>query len=160
MYDITPTSVAAQEAPLRTLELLFEHGASTAKGQLLHYAALREGPDAPEVIEYLIEKGAPTNEVSYSKHPVSYKINRHFAVCTPIQKAIQRGRIDIVKTLLAYGADPTIPDSRGKTALQGVGRSSSLEELECLRLCFPGEASLWSSHSLKGRVSSNFQALI
>jgi len=36
---------------------------------------------------------------------------------TPLHEAVKRKKVDAVKVLLQHGADPTIPDSGGKTSI-------------------------------------------
>jgi hypothetical protein len=62
-----------------------------------------------------VEEGAPINEVKYEKEPVVYWEREPFGLGTPLHRAAELGKPDIVKYLLEQGADPLKLDSRGKT---------------------------------------------
>ncbi|KAI4100463.1 MAG: hypothetical protein LQ345_007455, partial [Seirophora villosa] len=62
VLDNTPLSSAASYAPLHIVKLLFEHGGSADKGNLVCHAADRKDPEAIPVLQYLVDRGAPTNE--------------------------------------------------------------------------------------------------
>lgn len=56
----TPFSVAIEDHPLATIELLHDHGADTAIGNPLHHAVMRKR-DRVEAIEWLLAHGAKVN---------------------------------------------------------------------------------------------------
>ncbi|KAF1828975.1 ankyrin [Decorospora gaudefroyi] len=114
-WDLTPTSHAMLYAPLETIKTLFQRKANTSCGQLLHYAVLRDGPDALAVVRFVVEQGAPLNEVKYKNHPVTYKEREPFGLGTPLHRAAEFGKLDIVEYLLENGANPLILDTKKKT---------------------------------------------
>lgn len=118
-WDFTPLSVAVYSASVAVVKLLFQHGGDVSKGQLLHHAVKREAPtsDVLEILQLLLERGAPINEIKYQNHPPSRRERWFFGLGTPLSQAADLGRADIVSFLLENGADPTIKDSKGKTAL-------------------------------------------
>lgn len=107
-------------APLDTIRLLFDHGGDINRGQLLHHAARREGPesDVIELMELLLSKGAPINGIQYANHPVSYSQLFPFSLGTPLHYAVAEGRLKVVAYLLEKGADPSIKDTKGRTAAE------------------------------------------
>jgi len=93
-------------APLETINALFEQGgANPLCGQLLHYAVLRDTSDALEVVRKIVEKGAPINEIKYEKEPETYIERKPFGLGTPLHRAAEFGKKDVVEYLLKMGAD-------------------------------------------------------
>lgn len=115
VWDFTPTSQAVYEAPLELIDYLFSRGADARCGQLLQHAVHRGKPDALDVVRRLVERGAPINEVKYEKEPKVYWERKPFGLGTPLHRAAELGKGDIVEYLLEQGADPLKLDSRGKT---------------------------------------------
>lgn len=114
-WDYTPMSRAVYLAPLEVVDYLFSQGAEACCGQLLQHAVLRETPDALDVVRQLVEQGAPINEVKYEKEPAVHWERKPFGLGTPLHRAAELGKLDIVKYLLEHGADPLKLDSKGKT---------------------------------------------
>ncbi|KAH6643691.1 ankyrin repeat-containing domain protein [Boeremia exigua] len=114
-WDFTPTSVAMLAAPLETINTLFERGANPLCGQLLHYAVLRDKSDALEVVCKIVEKGAPINEIKYEKELKTYFERKPFGLGTPLHRAAETGKKDVVEYLLKMGADSLKLDSKGLT---------------------------------------------
>ncbi|RMZ72652.1 Ankyrin repeat [Pyrenophora seminiperda CCB06] len=103
-------------APLETIDALFERGASPLCGQLLHYAVLRETSDALEVVCKIVEKGASSiNEIKYETELKTYTERKLFGLGTPLHRAAEFGKKDIVEYLLKMGADSLKLDSKGRT---------------------------------------------
>jgi ankyrin repeat protein len=114
-WDFTPTSYAMLAAPLETIDALFERGANPLCGQLLHYAVLRETSDALEVVCKIVEKGTPINEIKYETELKTYIERKPFGLGTPLHRAAEFGKMDVVEYLLKMGADSLKLDSKGRT---------------------------------------------
>lgn len=116
-WDITPFSAAVQGGSLSTLHLLLQHGGDTRRGQLLHFAMQRSAPDQLAVIDMLIACGAPINARMFENDPESWLYNRSGGMGTPLHKAAELGNLEVVSYLIERGADCSILDSVGRTAL-------------------------------------------
>ena len=114
-WDYTPTSYAMLAAPLETIDALFERGANPLCGQLLHYAVLRDTSDALEVVCKIVEKGASINEIKYETELQTYIERKPFGLGTPLHRAAEFGKKDVVEYLLKMGADSLKLDSKGRT---------------------------------------------
>lgn len=124
---ITPLSTAVRDAPFFIIKLLFDHGESIEHGQLLHFATSRTSTDRLQVLHYILDKGAPINDVMFQKCLESYEQQKYFGLGTSLHSASENGALDLVKVLLAKGADPLILDSRGQRAVdvaEGFGFSA------------------------------------
>lgn len=133
--DLTPLSVAVSEAPFAIIKLLFDHGGSIRHGQLLHYAVRRNSSDRLEVLQFIIDKGPRINNVMYQNRLDCYDQLKYFGIGTPLHEAAEEGKLDMVKLLLARGADPLITDARGKLAIErarSAGQSAVVEQLRPL----------------------------
>lgn len=98
--------------------LLFKSGGSIRYGQLLHYAIRRRSNDYLEVLELVLEKGPPINNVMYQEQLESYFRQRMFGIGTPLHDAAEQGQLETVKRLISAGAHPLIKNSRGRIPLQ------------------------------------------
>lgn len=126
--DITPTSAATVIGSISTINLLLERGAGIGNGQLLHYAMQRHDEDALELVELLLDLGCPINSIMFQDDPQSWAMYRAGGAGTPLCKAAERGRADIVAYLLRRGADPTIRHSNGQTVIQ-VAKNNGYSEV-------------------------------
>lgn len=133
VLDITTLSYAVMRVPFKMIKLLFHHGGSTRHGQLLHYAIYRKEPDCLEVLDFLLDHGAPINDITYQQRVEHYLMQMNFGLGTPLHKAAKSGRLDVVKHLVTRGADPLIPDARRKTALDIAEWYEHSEVVEYLR---------------------------
>lgn len=127
-------------ASLDTITMLFDYGRGDVhQGQLLHNAVWRKGPESEVVrlVELLLSKGASINEVQYSKHAPSYALRSPFGLGTPLHYAVEQNKLDVVSCLLENGADPTIANSRGKTALEVSGLQDADAMLQLLHQHIP-----------------------
>ncbi|KAJ9638605.1 hypothetical protein H2204_004081 [Knufia peltigerae] len=116
-FDITPLSIAAQEASLKVIEILMEFGASTSYGQPLHYAVRYDRPD--NIIQYLIHAGALVNQLMFQTHLPSFYHFKHLGLGTPLHEAAHQKSKRIIRLLLRNGADPNIADTLGLLPLNG-----------------------------------------
>lgn len=114
-WDFTPTSYAVYTGSLEMIDYLFQRGAHPLRGQLLHHAVLRKSTDALEVVRRVVEKGAPINAIKYENDRKTYIEREPFGLGTPLHRAAERGKLDIVYYLLQMGADPMKLDSKGRT---------------------------------------------
>lgn len=121
--DLTPLSSAVEVTPISTILSMFVHGGSIKHGQLLHYAVRRSLPDHLEVLDLILSKNPPINDVMYQQDGASYMQQRMFACGTPLHEAAERGKLDVVKILLEHGSHPLIKDSRGRVPLQRAQRA-------------------------------------
>ncbi|KAL3455762.1 putative hspc200 [Aspergillus heterothallicus] len=130
--DLTPMSIAVKEAPISTIKLLLDRGATVNKGQLLYYAVERQS-DVIEVLSILLERAAHLNARWYDDHPYSASMFFYLARGTPLHKAVTAGKYSVVQYLLGHGADPAIKDSKGSTPLSSavqLGREDIVALLE------------------------------
>ncbi|KAL5442556.1 hypothetical protein PMIN07_004805 [Paraphaeosphaeria minitans] len=132
-WDLTPTSYAMLAAPLETIEALFQKGANPLCGQLLHYAVLRDLPDALEVVRQLVEKDVPVNELKYENERKTYIERELFGLGTPLHRAAEFGKGNIVEYLLKMGANPLKLDSRGRTPRFWAERNGFEEVVRILK---------------------------
>jgi len=113
-WDFTPTSQAVFEAPFSLITYIFSRGADAQRGQLLQHAIHRNDPNALTIVQLLVERGAPINEVKYENEPNVYWEREPFGLGTPLHRAAELGKGDVVEYLLEQGADPLKLDSRGE----------------------------------------------
>lgn len=113
--DLTPMSMAIHDAPLPMIDMLFKRGADIRRGQLLHHAVLRKKAGDLQLVRKLVEAGAPIDEVKYENDPTSYQKRYVFGLGTPLHRAAECNKHDIVEYLLLKGADPLRLDTKGFT---------------------------------------------
>lgn len=114
----TPLSAAVQYGPYDVIQILFGCGGSVKEGQLLHFAIWRDKPDRLAVVKYIIQQGAPINELMYHQHPSSFRQRERFGLGTPLHDAAAVGDLSVVQTLLAHDASILAKDTRGKLPFQ------------------------------------------
>lgn len=51
----------------------------------MHYAAMRELDDRPEVLNYLLEQGFPLNDIMFRSCEEEYRYNMHSGIGTHLQ---------------------------------------------------------------------------
>lgn len=103
---IVPVFYAVERGRLDVLQLFVENGADVnqvCNGVPLIGYAVQFG--SKTILEYLIEQGADINAATEEGH------------VTALMGAVQAGYIESVKILLAAGADKSIEDDDGRTAL-------------------------------------------
>ena len=120
---ITPISRAVASAPFNMVKLLLERGwpASIQHGRLLDSAIYRSCPDHLEVLDYLLRIGCQSdiNKLEHKNRP-DLRENTNWVVgCrNPLHHAVMEGRLDVVKVLVeGWGADPEVPDGKGRQAI-------------------------------------------
>jgi len=156
-YDITPLSYAVRDAPVPTIQKLFDRGGSIHAGQLLHFAVYRKAPDVLEVLSFLLDKGAPINDVMYQNDEMSYKMEVYEQKGTALHSAAMQGRLDLVQFLIANGAHPAIRDAYGLTPLQWAEKEGALSVVTYLRPVVARAAPL-DKHFTDGRRAWNWEA--
>ena len=132
-WDFTPTSYAMLAAPLEIVDYIFQRGANPLCGQLLHYAVLRDKPDALEVVRRLVEKGAPINEIKYENELKTYNEREPFGLGTPLHRAAEFGKVVIVEYLLEMGADSLKLDSKKRTPCFWAEKNGFAEVVRALK---------------------------
>lgn len=131
--DCTPLSWAVQNASFSTIRLLFNRGGTASKGQLLHYAAMRESADRLEVLNFVLEKGLPINNIMYQDCLEDYYRNMYSGIGTPLHHAAGKGFLNTVKFLVDKGACPLIKDPTGKLALHWAEHRGHMAVVKFLR---------------------------
>lgn len=85
----------------------------------------------PKNIYHFISLGDKEKLIEYIKlNPKSVNYNKHFV--TPLSSAIWYGDIEIIDTLLKYGANPNLLSSEGDSAVHRAGYRSDLKILKLL----------------------------
>jgi ankyrin repeat protein len=132
-FDITPLSYAIQKASREMIDMLFQHGGSIEKGQLLHWAVHRPKLDCQEVVRMLLDKGCEINAIRYQNHSESYEFyNLLSGLGTPLHEAAEYGRLALVEFLLANGANALIRDTWGALAIDRARSKGHTEIVDIL----------------------------
>lgn len=79
-----------------------------------------------DVACWIVEKGAPIDEIKYANDPESY-------YGTSLHRAAECGKVDIVKYLLELGADPLKLDSKGRMPRFWAEQKGSAERVRILK---------------------------
>ncbi|KAF2772856.1 ankyrin [Teratosphaeria nubilosa] len=118
--DVTPFSIAVQEATMPVLELLFSHTRHPRNGQLLHHCARRTLQDSGEVMKLVLEKcpDLQFNDIMYHNHAFCFALRSFIALGTPLHEAAKFGTKQVAQILLDKGADVTARTTRGRTAYE------------------------------------------
>ena len=144
-FELTPIMASAKEGHLEIVQLLVKSGANTAgslliasesaKVDIVKYllsihadstGALSAAASAgnPELVDLLLKEKVNVND--------SYSDESGYSA-TPLVMAAASGHLEIVKLLLASGADITFTDSEGKTALECAEKAEHKEVIDYLR---------------------------
>ncbi|KAF2007254.1 ankyrin [Amniculicola lignicola CBS 123094] len=112
---LTVMSIAiAYSSPL-IINLLFRAGGTLEGAQPLHAAAMRkDNLEALEIIELLLDMGfdGDINKIMFKDDDEIWKSYKFQGSSTPIFKAVESGKVGIVKYLLERGADARIREER------------------------------------------------
>ncbi|KAI4137603.1 MAG: hypothetical protein LQ341_005075 [Variospora aurantia] len=128
----TPVSLAMWRAPWSTIQLLIERGGPETLrcGHLLWYAVQRMLPDRLEVMEYLLRNGAAADvrTLQFENRPeAAFEADWVLGRGTPLHTAARGGCLDAVKMLIAWGADPTQPDTKGRLPIDEPRRRNAIK---------------------------------
>ena len=107
LCDITPLSIAAQRAPFEIIKLLFQHGGSTTRGQLLNMASNRTDPDSVAILQFLFDHGDTNVNEIYQRIRPELGLNDWKNNGAPLHHAARVGNRDTVIWLLRHGANPS-----------------------------------------------------
>ncbi|GLA67358.1 ankyrin-2 [Aspergillus tubingensis] len=129
--DVTPLSWAVERAPISTIRLMLDYCQNIQPGQLLHHAVQRDA-DTIEVLEMLLQKGAPLNTPVHEDLP-TFSVLCFMSLGTPLHRASELGRVDVVRYLLSKGADQDVRDSSGLTAMELAARLNQQAVVEVLQ---------------------------
>lgn len=130
--DLTPLSYAVESAPIPIISLMLNHGGDIQKGQLLHHAINRQS-ETIELLKLLLEKGAAMNATMYQDHYPSWRLYYIMGLGTVLHRASELGKVDIVRYLVSQGADPSITDANGRTAIECAERLNQSEVIQELQ---------------------------
>ncbi|KAB8276242.1 ankyrin repeat-containing domain protein [Aspergillus minisclerotigenes] len=114
--DLTSLSLAVESAPITVIHLMLSRGGNVQRGQLLHHAIERRS-DTIEVLGLLIEKGALINSAMYEDYP-SWALFHFMGLGTPLHKAAELGKMDVIRYLTSKGASQSIKDANSRTAIE------------------------------------------
>lgn len=132
LIEVTPLSFAVEDASIRVINLMLDRGGDIQKGKLLHRAVCRKSENI-EVLQLLIDRGAPLNMTMFENDPCSYALYYFMGLGTALHKAAELGKVDVVRYLLSQGADTTVKDANGRTALELAERLKKMEVVEVLK---------------------------
>ncbi|KAJ5484589.1 hypothetical protein N7453_012057 [Penicillium expansum] len=120
--DQPPLSVALEKAPFAIIELLLDHSASLQHGQVIHYAAMRELDDRLEVLQYLLDRQHPLNDIMYQNCGDEYYFHMYSSIGTPLHYGAGKELLDYVTFLVQHGASIEIRDPLGQIAADWARR--------------------------------------
>ncbi|KAB5515669.1 ankyrin repeat protein [Coniochaeta sp. 2T2.1] len=130
--DLTPISFATEYAPPKLVQELLNRNGDVRRGEVLQYA-LDRPTDIVEVLRMLIDHGAPLNMTIYENHQASRSLYPFMGLGTPLHKAAEMGKADVVRFLLERKADRNIRDQKGQTALQCAQTRGHMEVVDILK---------------------------
>ena len=108
----SPLMIAAIKGQLEPAKLLIQRGAEVNKTGWtpLHYAASRAEPDSLDMVRLMLQHHAYIDAESPNKS-------------TPLMLASHYGHADVVRLLLQEGADPSLRNEQGLTAVDFARRA-------------------------------------
>ncbi|GAM88698.1 hypothetical protein ANO11243_067320 [Dothideomycetidae sp. 11243] len=139
--DLTPLSTAVRYAAFAVIKQLFDRSGSVEHGQLLHHVIRRQNDDDRfQVFSFIlamypsVDGNIPyINDRMYRNHSESYMLRSAFGLGTPLHTAADESHADIVRELLRKGAERSLLDSNGRTALQRAAYHSHKDVVEILQ---------------------------
>ena len=154
-YQGTPMHAAASGGHTKILSLLIEHGIGVeCRGKWGHTALhLTSRNGKIETVQFLLDYGADINARSqYNNTPLIYAAEGGFIDCvrillergaavndaqgnlgrTPLHRAVNARKPQIVRLLLEHGADVSVRDEGGRTAYQLASHCEYQEIVELL----------------------------
>lgn len=124
----TPLSRAVHDASMPIITLLLSSGSRVDHGNLLSATCHSHMSSRLEVLELLLNKGAPVNAIDdWYNGPVTTQMSR-WGLGTPLHAAVKRGEREVVEVLLRNGADKSIKDTKGRMPVH-LARELENEEL-------------------------------
>ena len=85
-----------------------------------------EGPDYTPLLRIVIGQSSRVLLDELDEHPESINVVNPIGI-TPLRWALIRKNVGFAKTLIEYGADPSIADSQGRTAFHECARTGTAE---------------------------------
>ena len=85
------------------------------EGNILHAIPESDRLDRQDVLEYILSQGAPLNNLQHEHNSRRFAIVKRFGVDRPLHRAVIERKEWVVSTLLTWGADKTLQDSKGRT---------------------------------------------
>ena len=133
----TPLSRAIHFAPMSIIELFFDRGGPDCMnhGELLHCGTYRNLPDRIEVLELLFTKGAQRdiNKLLHEDRPGLFNEENFVIGCeAPLHVAARTGKLDVVKFLVAHGADTRKPDGKGRLPIDRARKADQNDVVQYL----------------------------
>ena len=104
----TVTTLAASVAPLPVVKLLLTHGGTVTDTDAVAQAVIghvRGTPDRLEVVEALLDNGAPIDEYAYVNYEKCQNLVLIEGLENGLHRATRAGKRDMVELLLKKGAD-------------------------------------------------------
>lgn len=129
--DLTPLSIAVEDAPISVIKLMLNRGGDTQKGQLLHHAIDRNS-DETTVLKLIIESGADINSIMYENHEASRAMYCFMSFGTALHKAVELRKVEVVRFLISEGASLDIKDTNGLTPLEFAQTLKQQEIIQAL----------------------------
>ena len=100
----------------------------------MHRAAFRTREGTDEVLKLVLARcPEDINRIMYWHQPLPYAMYREGGLGTPLHNVAEQGKPTAAQILLEAGADASMKNSRGMTALQVAEREGNAEVARVLR---------------------------
>nr|POE61855.1 isoform 2 of ankyrin-2 [Quercus suber] len=139
--DKTPFSLALEKGLRTVVDLMLDYGADVEQGEAIHHAIHRSPLDT-QLLDMLIEKGAPFDSVLYSSgSQTQYQRNlSSVGLGTQLHHAIIEGKTEAARCLIKKGSSLDKTTIYGRTALQiAIDTNASPSIFSMLREAQEGE---------------------